>query len=352
MSRKIQLQLWNDILYESKEKVINKMKKFLLGLILISSITLTACQNKTNEKTSVSKESKVTTTTETTASTTATPKVDESLYQTIIDQYATAIGSNTVNQELNPLAVTYASVYDTATGYAYHDFDKNGIRELVIGFLPSKIIPAHTVTDIYTITKDNQLVRVTSKELNLDMIGERMTLWPLADGNFIYAGSSGDGYRWSATGDKLEKIDTPTSTERFDLSSLEWTSVIKEAEPQVEVGSSVDVNALVAGDYASLAGTWTNAKGDVLVIDTRGNVTNKESNRIEVRTISENGQASGSYIAGMTGANISIFPVGVSLTNFANPEEVDISDTSKERIFITQSFRTPEEAANEMYYRQ
>ncbi|WP_161980026.1 DUF6287 domain-containing protein [Streptococcus sp. S784/96/1] len=114
----------------------------------------------------------------------------------------------------------------------------------------------------------------------------------------------------------------------------------------------MDVNALVAGDYASLAGTWTNAKGDVLVIDTRGNVTNKESNRIEVRTISENGQASGSYIAGMTGANISIFPVGVSLTNFANPEEVDISDTSKERIFITQSFRTPEEAANEMYYRQ
>ncbi|MGT2753297.1 DUF6287 domain-containing protein [Streptococcus ovis] len=124
------------------------------------------------------------------------------------------------------------------------------------------------------------------------------------------------------------------------------------SDNQGKTSSTLDFSAMIAGDYASLAGTWKNAKGDVLVIDAKGNVTNKESNRIEMRNISENGEGSGIYIAGMYGASISILPVGVPLTNFATPGEVDISDTSKERIFITQSFRTPEEAANEMYYRQ
>lgn len=209
--------------------------------------------------------------------------MDKALYQPVIDSYKVALEKNQADQTINLLTTNYYSSYETDTGYAYYDFDGNGIDELVIAFLPSKLFKSPMITDLYTITKDNELKRLTNKELNLDMIGERMTLVALKDGTFSYYGSGGAdqgvsyGYRFSKEGDNLEKTDTISDSAVVDLNALTWTNLSparKEADDSADKGNAqgtmtVTVDVLNVRDTPSKSGqvVATLRRGDKVTFD-------------------------------------------------------------------------------------
>lgn len=112
-----------------------------------------------------------------------------------------------------------------------------------------------------------------------------------------------------------------------ETTSEEVVETEQEA-PQQEVtqATSFDSEALVAGDYSSIAGTWANAKGEYFTVTAEGIIyfggRAEESgySKIEHVDLNSNGRVSGSVGSYQGderhgGAHISIVPAGIANVN-------------------------------------
>lgn len=174
------------------------MKLGKLSLLLFS-LFLTGCQT---ESKSTTKE--VTTVTEQTT-TEQELVVDYSLYDSVKEAYLSAIDTKTLTPELNSLLL----MYGPDMVYTRYDFDNNGIEELVLAV---NNYGSTRFMDLYTISKNNELVPLTDEDSYLMTIGERSTLIPIKDGKFAFHASSGafsgvDAvYEFNETGTSLVKV--------------------------------------------------------------------------------------------------------------------------------------------------
>jgi len=85
---------------------------------------------------------------------------------------------------------------------------------------------------------------------------------------------------------QTSKLDSKSEAKAVQSASQDETnvaSVSSEAQPKNETKSdakdpatpatSIDVNALAAGDFSTVAGTWQNDLGDVIVLNNQGVVS-------------------------------------------------------------------------------
>ena len=347
-----------------------KKNHLLVGLGISISL-LTACQNSSSGSSSATTEA------ETTTQTTVAPKpvTDYTLYNSVLKDYKDVIENVTkhandhskikYNDNVNLLAYSLKKEFDSpGITYTLYDFDKNGVDELVIAMSPRK--DDHGIIDIYTIS-DGKLIRVTNRENQLDMIGERMGILPLEDGTFSYigAGTAKDHlyihYKFNDKGDALEEIKRGTTEDviknlppKLDLKQNEWKPTqwyITSPEKQKEVAKKkLDIQAIQNGDYSSLKGTWIDGTGHTLIFDDNGLVD--ENYEMKLSYFKE---YKGTLIGGygpknlpVGGAAVYIVPGGVPMTDDRSGTFVDPIQTDKDRIFAGQQFPR---FASEFHYR-
>ena len=336
--------------------------KKLLSTLLLSSLFLVACQSqKATEKTTTVETTTETTTT--TVSTTVEVKPDYSLYDGIISKYATVTKNSKgdVDQSINTIAYLLRNndIY-TGIDYALYDLDKNGTDELIISFILQN--GNHIPLDIYTL-KDGNVIRLTSPEVKLASIGERVLLDTLVDGSLLMSTSSSAGqtihmiqYKFDSTGTKLEqthewKIDRskgekvpeglPESIKKdeFTYKSV-YTKPVTKKEASAQKG--INIVEIQNGDYSSLAGTWRNAQGITIVFDKNGLV----SEHSEIFTVKP--EKDGTVLrlgvrakSGMGGHFILVIPAGAEAPEVNNGDGTKSpaqSNNSRDRLYAGQDF--------------
>lgn len=207
------------------------MKKFLLATTLILTLVLGGCQylpwNKSSETTSDS-------TPDTSA---ASPEIDYSQYNKVLDDYEKVTkGTLPTGIDVNPLASQVNSSQGFYTDVVYHktDLNNDGVDELLLALEMKG--GGKSLLDIRTL-KDRKVIRLTNQENHLDQIGERMTVGILPDNSLLYRGAGTATshiyahYQFSEDGQSLVKakeaqeladlgIGSPIS-----LETLSWKSV-------------------------------------------------------------------------------------------------------------------------------
>lgn len=125
----------------------------------------------------------------------------------------------------------------------------------------------------------------------------------------------------SSTETQVEAEGSESSSE--EASSEETSPETGSQEETSNLASSFDLNALAAGDYSSIAGTWANAEGQVFTVTADGVLYFGEAfdenahHKIEEAGLNSHGRVGGSlgyYHNGERagGAHISIVPAGVA----------------------------------------
>ena len=218
------------------------MKKFLLATTLLLTLVLGGCQylpwNKSAETPSDS----------TSETSVATPEIDYSSYNKVLDDYEkVAKGTLPTGMDVNLLASQVKSSQGFYTDVVYHktDLNNDGVDELLLALEMKS--GEKSLLDIRTL-KDGKVIRLTNQENRLDQIGERMTVGILPDNSLLYRGAGTATshiyahYQFSEDGQSLVKdkeaqeladlgVGSPIS-----LETLSWKSV----SDKLPSGSSAD----------------------------------------------------------------------------------------------------------------
>ena len=166
--------------------------------------------------------------------------------------------------------------------------------------------------------------------------------------------SSSQTVQTSKSDDKSEaKVVQSASQDETDVASAS-----SEAQPKNETKSDtkdpatpaagIDVNALAAGDFSSVAGTWQNDLGDAIVLNNQGVVSHTLNGKESSDYTLLKGQVSdGSYVstlaytAGSSSATFLVIPEGAVLPDTGN-------ENPKAQIRVGQDAIT---ASQHPYYR-
>ena len=218
------------------------MKKFLLATMLLLTLVLGGCQylpwNKSAETPSDS----------TSDTSVATPEIDYSQYNKVLDDYEkVAKGTLPTGMEVNPLASQVKSSQGFYTDVVYHktDLNNDGVDELLLALEMKS--GEKSLLDIRTL-KDGKVIRLTNQENHLELLGERMTVGILPDNSLLYRGAGTATshiyahYQFSEDGQSLVKgkeaqeladlgVGSPIS-----LETLSWKSV----SDKIPGGASAD----------------------------------------------------------------------------------------------------------------
>lgn len=100
----------------------------------------------------------------------------------------------------------------------------------------------------------------------------------------------------------------------------------------------IDTQAILHGDYSSIAGTWRNELGHEIVFNKNGLV---KGGQIYKSGIGSDGQIGFSVSTGPTGYGMSVYPIGITI------KWVD-SDLSKNRIIAGQ---TAPNSSKQVFYK-
>ena len=207
------------------------MKKFLLATMLLLTLVLGGCQylpwNKSAETPSDS----------TSETSVATPEIDYSSYNKVLDDYEkVAKGTLPTGMDVNPLAGQVKSSQGFYTDVVYHktDLNNDGVDELLLALEMKS--GEKSLLDIRTL-KDGKVIRLTNQENRLDQIGERMTVGILPDNSLLYRGAGTATshiyahYQFSENGQSLVKakeaqelVDLGVGSP-ISLETLSWKSV-------------------------------------------------------------------------------------------------------------------------------
>ena len=218
------------------------MKKFLLATMLLLTLVLGGCQylpwNQSAETPSDS----------TSETSVATPEIDYSSYNKVLDDYEkVAKGTLPTGMDVNLLASQVKSSQGFYTDVVYHktDLNNDGVDELLLALEMKS--GEKSLLDIRTL-KDGKVIRLTNQENHLELLGERMTVGILPDNSLLYRGAGTATshiyahYQFSEDGQSLVKakeaqeladlgVGSPIS-----LETLSWKSV----SDKLPGGSSAD----------------------------------------------------------------------------------------------------------------
>ncbi len=370
------------------------MKKYL-ALALVCVATLAAC-SKSNVQTKQSSTSSSTQQSSTSSS--QVKKDDKELYQSVFSDYQTIIDfANSADKEnvekmmavlqglqlpMNSWVMESAIYSPTSLAYAFYDLNKDGQNELFIG--SENTDGSVFVTGFYGII-DGQ-VSLLAEGFVAGHGGARSAVALFNDGEFIsYSWSSGTGDAigmlkvLDANGqvtqvsekefhiqDKLatvfgKKEEALLDPRQFDWEDFEFDMVETEtsSSDQTDSVQSMNLEQILAGNFSSLEGEWVNARGNRIEIDSQGNVAvNGEGNTVFVDV--QNAKFEGEVLlAGITNPNAMasptiptlLIPKGVQNTYGFLEGHSDQTDTSKDRIFTTQSVATTESFSQGVFYR-
>ncbi|NQH95531.1 hypothetical protein HO625_00470 [Streptococcus suis] len=370
-------------------------KHFLLGLVCLMTLSACAQSNipaETENSSSTSQES---------STSSSELKIDDKeLYQAVFADYqkivefaATADSSNvdgvlTVLNELqfpmNSWVVESAINSSDSIRYAFYDFNNDGQNELFFG--SENPDGSMFVTGFYGIFADQ--VSLLAEGFVAGHGGARSAVALFNDGEFIsYGWSSGTGdavgtlNKLDANGqliegvaqdfhmrDELVSVFGKTESEILDPNQFDWEEFeIDRTESETEMSSSdqtdgvqsMNLEQIQAGKFSSLEGEWVNARGDRIEIDSQGNVAvNGGDNTafVDVQNAKFEGEV---LLAGITNPNAMasptiptlLIPKGVHNTYGFLEGHSDQTDTSKDRIFTTQSVATTESFSQGVFYR-
>lgn len=370
-------------------------KHFLLGLVCL--MTLSAC---TQSNIPVETENSSSTSQESSTSSSELKIDDKELYQAVFADYqkivefaATADPSNvdgvlTVLNELqfpmNSWVVENAINTSDSIRYAFYDLNQDGQHELFIG--SENTDGSVFVTGFYAII-DGQ-VSLLAEGFVAGHGGARSAVALFNDGEFIsYGWSSGTGdavgtlNKLDANGqliegvaqdfhmrDELVSVFGKTESEILDPNQFDWEEFeIDRTESETEMSSSdqtdgvqsMNLEQIQAGNFASLEGEWVNARGDEMEIDSQGNVSYNDgqyTGYVDLKNLKVEGSI---LIASITHPNAMVspsvptllIPKGVQNTYGFLEGHSDQTDTSKDRIFSTQSVTTTEDFSRGVFYR-
>ena len=160
---------------------------------------------------------------------------------------------------------------------------------------------------------------------------------------------------------QTSKLDSKSEAKAVQSASQDETnvaSVSSEAQPKNETkfdtkdpatpATSIDVNALAAGDFSTVAGTWQNDLGNAIVLNNQGVVSHTLNGKESSDYTLLKGQVSdGSYVstlaytAGSSSATFLVIPEGAVLPDTGN-------ENPKAQIRVGQDAIT---ASQHPYYR-
>lgn len=262
--------------------------------------------------------------------------------------------------------------------YAFYDIDHDGTEELLIG-------NSESISGIFSLVNGKPEFQLAG--IIATVGGSRTALKLLQDGTIIYSywqsidpDMTVRAYKLS--NGKVEKVGNEATVQfntdqtaesslgltspAVDLTKLTWenfpevstsasssqedTSSSTPSSDQAQPASTgMDLNAIASGDFSSIAGTWQNGRGETMVFDKNGLVSDKA----EVKIIKvENGYVVGSYngINVMTGGLAWVpLPKGFSESNVTFvPLGDGLSDQTRDRI-ATGGQSVP--TAEDLYYK-
>jgi hypothetical protein len=137
-----------------------------------------------------------------------------------------------------------------------------------------------------------------------------------------------EGWQEGATVTFTVKIMEDSEKFQFWVATDATLITIPTEEKHTEsTTQEIDTQAILQGDYSSIAGTWRNELGHEIVFSKNGLV---ERGQIRKTDISNEGIISFDVRTGTTGYGISIYPIGITI------KWVD-SDLSKNRIIAGQN---------------
>ncbi len=338
------------------------MKKFLLATTLLLTLVLGGCQylpwNKSSETTSDS-------TPDTSA---ASPEIDYSQYNKILDDYEKVTkGTLPTGIDVNPLASQVNSSQGFYTDVVYHktDLNNDGVDELLLALEMKG--GGKSLLVIRTL-KDEKVIRLTNQENHLDQIGERMTVGILPDNSLLYRGAGTATshiyahYQFSEDGQSLVKgkeaqeladlgVGSPIS-----LETLSWKSVSDKipggasadkgtadtsSSTNQHTSGKMDINAIKNGDFSSIEGRWSKGNGGEDLVFSKDGLVAPEQFTVEVAE-SEivNDFLRARYSGPSFGVFIQFIPAGVRIPDETSMDGLisDASDISKDRIIYRASF--------------
>ncbi|HFI0264497.1 TPA: DUF6287 domain-containing protein [Streptococcus suis] len=371
------------------------MKKYL-AVALVCVAILSAC-SKVSVQTEQSASSSSTTQQSSTSSS-EVKKGDKELYQSVFSDYqaifdfANSADKTNVEKMLAVLKnlhtpvnswVMESAVYSPSSlAYAFYDLNQDGQNELFIG--SENPDGSVFVTGFYGIV-DGQ-VSLIAEGFVAGHGGARSAVALFNDGEFIsYGWSSGTGDAigmlkvLDANGlvtqvsekefhiqDEFAAVFGKNESDLLDPRQFDWEDFefdMAETETsssdQAFGDQSMNLEQIQAGNFASLEGDWVNARGDRMEIDSQGNVTyNGGSNTgfVDTQGAKYEGQV---LMVGITNPNAMasptiptlLIPKGVQNTYGFLEGHSDQTDTSKDRIFSTQSVTTTEGFSQGVFYR-
>ncbi|HFR3343301.1 DUF6287 domain-containing protein [Streptococcus sp. A34] len=368
-------------------------KHFLLGLVCLMTLSACAQSNipaETENSSSTSQES---------STSSSELKIDDKeLYQAVFADYqkivefaATADSSNvdgvlTVLNELqfpmNSWVVESAINTSDSIRYAFYDFNNDGQNELFFG--SENPDGSMFVTGFYGIIADQ--VSLLAEGFVAGHGGARSALVLFQGGEYVsYGWYSGTGEavgtlnRIDEMGqliegtpidfhmrDELVSVFGKTESDILNPNQFDWeefeidrTETETSSSDQTDGVQSMNLEQIQAGNFASLEGEWVNARGDRMEIDSQGNVSyndgqfvgfidlkyHKVEGAILIVSITDpNGRASASVPT-------LLIPKGVQNTYGFLEGHSDQTDTSKDRMFSTQSVTTTEDFSKGVFYR-
>ena len=134
-------------------------------------------------------------------------------------------------------------------------------------------------------------------------------------------------------------MTTTSTTTTSSTTSQESITTTEEERPSTQEektnaeSQKIDEQAILNGDYSTLAGTWRNGLGQEFTFDKNGLVN---SGNIEKVSMGNDGSINFSVRSGATGFGMSIYPAGTTM------KWVD-SDLSKNRLIAGQAAPTSSE---------
>lgn len=317
------------------------MKKLsILITVLLSALTLTACQSLRSSQS--------------TAHTASSAKQGSSA-SSAMSSSSQSVATQSDQEAYADLLETYTSQYHSEQ-YALVDLNQDGQDELLIG-------DEQFVEALYYLSDGSPKELVRSQVASAG--GYRSGLSIYRNGAVLFVewlSGNGQGtarlYRFSPDGlpglAREEEIQLPLDSvlpswglseqEKLELSQLEWQGKVQD-DDLTAGANGMDLKAILAGDYRSIAGTWQREDGRTITFDDAGLVADGVSIagiREENGYLTLNVQADGGG-----GFGIILVPAGQLLSTTYNQ---DLSDSSRDRLVAGQNL-PPTIYTSDFYYR-
>ena len=334
------------------------MKKlFLFSISILAISILTACQHQ-SENTSATSSEEIASSSSSSTSTSEEKKIDYTLYNTVLKEYAKVLdGSPASPTEVNSKANLKNGHPNEYSGlqYSLYDLDENGTDELLVALKTDSNY--YDLLDIRTL-KNDEVIRLTNAENNLDFIGERVHFNPLENGYFQLSTRVSTNqiqvklYKLNQDGTRLELISESDTEEglgtkppSLDIRSFSWKSVTSLINGETSLPSEskgMDISAIQNGDFSSVAGTWRNGTGIEFTFDKNGLVSDHSKVSIEYAKETDRYLKASLFpkAGGAGGAAIAFLPAGIpitmSVTSSSDNGYTDSSDITQDRLWFGQ----------------